>query len=93
MTTAVLLLNSERGQVNAVAQRLADIAGISEVYSVAGRWDLVAMIRVRRNEDLADLVTAEMLQVPGIRATETLIAFQAFSKHDLEAAFSLGAEG
>jgi DNA-binding Lrp family transcriptional regulator len=93
MTTAVILLNCERGQVNAVAQRLADIAGISEVYSVAGRWDLVAMIRVRRNEDLADLVTAEMLQVPGIRATETLIAFQAFSKHDLEAAFSLGAEG
>ena len=92
MTTAVILLQCERGQVNAVAQKLADIPGITEVYSVAGRWDLVAMIRVRKNEDLADLVTAKMLQVPGIRETETLIAFQAFSKHDLEAAFSLGGE-
>jgi DNA-binding Lrp family transcriptional regulator len=92
MTTAVILLNCERGQVNAVAQALAAIDGITEVYSVAGRWDLVAMIRVRKNEDLASLVTAQMLKVPGIRETETLIAFQAFSKHDLEAAFSLGGE-
>ena len=92
MTTAVILLNCERGQVNAVAEKLAAIPGISEVYSVAGRWDLVAMIRVRKNEDLAPLVTARMLQVPGIRETETLIAFQAFSRHDLEAAFSLGGE-
>ena len=92
MTTAVILLNCERGQVNAVAQQLAEIPGITEVYSVAGRWDLVAMIRVRKNEDLAALVTAKMLLVKGIVETETLIAFQAFSKHDLEAAFSLGGE-
>ena len=92
MTTAVILLNCERGKVNAVAQNLAEIPGITEVYSVAGRWDLVAMIRVRQDEELADLVTTKMLQVEGIRETETLIAFQAFSKHDLEAAFSLGGE-
>lgn len=92
MTTAVILLNCERGKVNAVAQNLAEIPGITEVYSVAGRWDLVAMIRVRQDEELADLVTVKMLQVTGIRETETLIAFQAFSKHDLEAAFSLGGE-
>lgn len=92
MTTAIVLLNIERGQVNAVAQKLADIPGITEVFSVAGRWDLVAMIRVRQNDDLADLVTSRMLQVPGIVGTETLIAFQAYSRHDLEAAFSLGME-
>lgn len=92
MTTAIVLLNIERGQVNAVAQHLAGVPGITEVYSVAGRWDLVAMIRVRQNEDLADLVTSRMLQVPGIVGTETLIAFQAYSRHDLEAAFSLGME-
>ncbi|MDZ4804472.1 MAG: Lrp/AsnC ligand binding domain-containing protein [Candidatus Eisenbacteria bacterium] len=92
MITAVILLNCERGKVNAVAQNLAEIPGITEVYSVAGRWDLVAMIRVRQDEELADLVTTRMLQVEGIRETETLIAFQAFSKHDLEAAFSLGGE-
>lgn len=92
MTTAIVLLNIERGQVNVVAQQLADIPGITEVFSVAGRWDLVAMIRVRQNDDLADLVTSRMLQVPGIVGTETLIAFQAYSRHDLEAAFSLGME-
>lgn len=92
MTTAVILLNCERGKVNAVAQSLAEIPGITEVFSVAGRWDLVAMIRVRQDEELADLVTTKMLQVDGILESETLIAFQAFSKHDLEAAFSLGGE-
>ena len=92
MTTAVILLNCERGKVNAVAQNLAEIPGITEVFSVAGRWDLVAMIRVRQDEELADLVTTKMLQVDGILETETLIAFQAFSKHDIEAAFSLGGE-
>ena len=90
MVTAIILLNIERGQVNEVSERLAGIPGISEVYSVAGRFDLVAMIRVRKNEDLADLVTAQMLKVPGIQRTETLIAFRAYSRHDLEAAFSLG---
>jgi DNA-binding Lrp family transcriptional regulator len=92
MVTAIILLNIERGQVKAVAERLAGITGITEVYSVAGRFDLVAMIRVRKNEDLADLVTAEMLKVPGIVRSETLIAFRAYSRHDLEAAFSLGAD-
>jgi DNA-binding Lrp family transcriptional regulator len=92
MVTAIILLNIERGQVNEVAERLSNIDGITEVYSVAGRFDLVAMIRVRRTEDLADLVTTRMLKVPGIANTETLIAFRAYSRHDLEAAFSLGGE-
>jgi DNA-binding Lrp family transcriptional regulator len=90
MVSAVVLLNVERNQINEVAERLAAIEGVSEVHSVAGRYDLVAILRVRTNEELADLVTAQMLKLESIQSTETLIAFRAYSRHDLEAAFSLG---
>jgi DNA-binding Lrp family transcriptional regulator len=92
VVTGIILLTIERGQVNEVAERLLEVPGVSEVYSVAGRFDLVVILRVRRNEELADVVTARMLKIPGIVTTETLIAFRAFSRHDLEAAFSLGSE-
>lgn len=91
MISAIVLINTERSRVNAVADALGDIAGISEVYSVAGAYDLVAIIRVADNEALARVVTEHMLKVSGITKTETLIAFQAFSKHDLERMFSIGA--
>lgn len=90
MVTAIVLMEVERDRINAVAQQLAERDGVSEVYSVAGRYDLVAILRVRKNEDLADLITSELLGIGGIRNTETLIAFRAYSRHDLEAAFSLG---
>lgn len=90
MVTAVLLIKVDRGRVVEVAESLASIKGVSEVYSVAGRFDLVAMLRVREPEDMAHLVTRELVKVSGICETETLTAFQAFSRHDLEAAFSLG---
>jgi DNA-binding Lrp family transcriptional regulator len=90
MVAAVVLLNVKRDQINEVAEKLADMDGISEVYSVSGRYDLVAVLRVKTNEELADLVTARMLKMSGITQTETLIAFRAYSRHDLEAAFSLG---
>ena len=90
MVTAILLMTVERGRVNQVAEKLADIPGITEVYSVAGRFDLVGMIRVRETEEMADLVTRQLAQVEGILGTETLTAFRAYSRHDLEAAFSLG---
>jgi DNA-binding Lrp family transcriptional regulator len=90
MVTAILLMKVERGKVSEVAEILAAIPGISEVYSVAGRYDLVAIIRVRHTEDMAKLVTGEVVKVQGIRETETLTAFRAYSRHDLEAAFSLG---
>ncbi|UCF41306.1 MAG: Lrp/AsnC ligand binding domain-containing protein [Gemmatimonadota bacterium] len=92
MVSAVVLLNVERGQINELAETLAGIEGISEVHSVAGRYDLVVIVRVRTNEELADLVTSQMLKLDGIQRTETLIAFRAYSRHDLEAAFSLGPE-
>lgn len=92
MVTAIVLLEVEHARVNQVAERLAELEGISEVYSVGGRFDLVALIRVARNEDLADLVTNHMRSLPGIEDTETMIAFRAYSKHDLEAMFSIGLE-
>jgi DNA-binding Lrp family transcriptional regulator len=93
MVAAVVLLTVEREQINEVAEALAAMEGVGEVYSVAGRYDLVAIVRVRANEELADLVTGQMLKLPGIAHSETLIAFRAYSRHDLEAAFSLGPEG
>ena len=87
MVTAFVLLNVERGQINAVAETLGDVPGIAEVYSVAGRYDLVAVLRVKTNEALADLVTKSIRDVAGITHTETLIAFRAYSRHDLEAIF------
>ncbi len=88
MVTALVLMNVERALIVQVAEQLADLAGISEVYSVAGRHDLVAVIRVQTNEALADLVTGQIRKLAGIQATETLIAFRTYSRHDLERMFS-----
>jgi len=92
MVTALVLLNADRGKVNQVAETLAGMKGISEVYSVAGQYDLAAIIRVESNDRLADLVTNEMLQVDGITKSETLVSFRVHSKHDLDQMFSIGFE-
>jgi DNA-binding Lrp family transcriptional regulator len=92
MVSAIVLIECQKGAVNEAAAALAEMKGISEVYSVAGRVDLVAVIRVADNESLADVVTSKMLLVPGITRTETLIAFRVFSRHDLESMFSIGME-
>jgi DNA-binding Lrp family transcriptional regulator len=92
MTTALVLLGVARGEVNAVAEKLADMEGITEVYSVAGRYDLVAIIRVKENEKLAELVTNHIRKIEGIEKSETLIAFRVYSRYDLEMAFSIGME-
>jgi DNA-binding Lrp family transcriptional regulator len=91
MVTAIVLLHVERDQINPVAERLADVPGVTEVYSVAGRYDLAAVIRTKTNDQLAEVITQHIRQVGGILDTETLIAFRTYSRHDLEAAFSLGA--
>ncbi len=90
MVSTVVLLNVEPGKINEVGGRLAEMKGISEVFSVGGRFDLVAIIRVPDNETMAELVTEKMLTVPGITNSETLIAFRVFSQHDLESMFSIG---
>ena len=92
MVSAIVLLNVARGQINEVAQELAELTGISEVFSVAGQYDLVAVLRIPDNDTLAELVTEKMLKVDGIIDSETLIAFRVFSQHDLEAMFSIGLE-
>lgn len=90
MVTGIALVNVSHGAVNQVAEALADLKGVSEVYSVSGNFDLVAIIRVRDNDDLARLMTEEMGKVKGISDTHTMLAFRAFSRHDLESMFSVG---
>ena len=90
MVTAFILMRVERAAINDTAQRLQEIEGISEVYSVSGKYDLVAIVRVPDNDALADLVTRRMPVLEGILATETMLAFKAYSSHDLEAMFSVG---
>jgi len=93
MVTAIVLLNTERDAVNDVAEALAALDGVSEVHSVAGRVDLVAILRVRANDELATLVTEHIRQIDGITDSETLIGFRVHSRHDLENMFSIGMEG
>lgn len=92
MITAIVNIHAAVDRIPEVAQAIADLDGVSEVYSVAGDVDLVAMVRVRRHEDLADVIAGRLNKVEGVRSTQTLIAFQSYSKHDLEATFSLGFE-
>ncbi len=92
MVNAIVLINTRHGAINDVAETLAAMDGISEVYSVGGSVDVVAIVRVRDNEAIADLVTQKMVTIDGIEHTETMIAFKAYSRHDLEAVFSIGLE-
>jgi len=93
MVNAVVLVACEIDEIAEAAQAIADIDGISEVYSVAGGWDLVAIVRVPTHEDLARAIPGGLAKVEGVVRTETLIAFQVYSSHDLEAMFSVGFEG
>jgi len=90
MTTAMVLMNVERKEINNVAEQLAETKGISEVYSVSGSFDLIAIIRVKTNDDLASLVTQKLSEIKSITRTETMLAFKAYSKHDLDAMFDIG---
>lgn len=92
MVTAIILIETARGTVNAVGERLEAIDGITEVFSVGGRYDLVAMARIPSNEALSELVNVSLAAEESITNTESLIAFKVFSRHDLEAMFSIGAE-
>ena len=90
MVAAFVLINAEPRRIAALAQELADVDGVAEVYSTAGDADLVAVLRVRRHDELAEVVTGRLAALEGILDTRTLIAFQAYSKHDLESMWSLG---
>jgi len=88
--TALVLLNVEPGRIKSLAEELLSIAGVTEVYSVAGPYDLVAIARVREHDQLSDLVTERIGSRPGIVSTETLIAFRAFAKRDLGLMWDVG---
>jgi DNA-binding Lrp family transcriptional regulator len=88
--TAIVLVKTAVDRVNEVAEALADLPSVTEVYSVTGEIDLVALVRVRAHEDLAKVIPGGLNKVDGVVSTETHVAFRAYSRHDLEAAFSLG---
>ncbi len=92
MVTAVVLINTAQGCTPEVAQALIDLPGITEAYSVAGSYDLVAIARVPDHEELADLVAGRVQKIAGIEATNTLIAFRAYSRRDLDAMWDIGNE-
>ncbi len=92
MITAIVMIDAATDAIGEVAQTVADLDGVSEVYSVAGDADLVAIVRVREFEQIAEVIAGRINKVPGVLDTDTHIAFRAYSRHDLEAAFSLGLE-
>jgi DNA-binding Lrp family transcriptional regulator len=92
MFTAFVMIQAERRRIADVARRLAEISGVEEVYSVTGEWDIIAVLKLRNYEDLADLVTSKMTDVPGILRTNTHLAFRAFPQSLLDRPFSLGLE-
>ncbi len=92
MVTAIVLVTCEVDQTPETAQALADLDGVSEVYSVAGDVDLIAVVRVREFDQVAEVIAGRINKVPGVLETDTHIAFRAYSRHDLESAFSIGFE-
>jgi DNA-binding Lrp family transcriptional regulator len=92
MVTSVVLVKANREGVRTLGPKLAEVEGVAEVYTVTGDWDFVAIVRVREHDDLAKTVTQGLLGLEGIERTNTMVAFQQFSSHDLEAMFGLGLE-
>ncbi|HWK29332.1 MAG TPA: Lrp/AsnC ligand binding domain-containing protein [Solirubrobacter sp.] len=90
MTHAVVLIEAERTAIHELGGKLADVEGVAEAYSVTGEWDFVAILRVRSPEEVAQVVTYRFAEIEGIERTHTMVAFEVFSQHDLEALFSIG---
>ena len=90
MTHAIVLIQAESSKLGTLGSELAGIEGVAEAYSVTGEWDFVAILRLREQDQLAQIVTGRMSQLDGVRRTQTMVAFEAYSRHDLEALFSVG---
>ncbi|GAC1439045.1 MAG: Lrp/AsnC ligand binding domain-containing protein [Solirubrobacteraceae bacterium] len=90
MTNAIVLIEAERQAMSRLGGELAEVEGVAEAYSVTGEWDFVVIVRVARHEQLAEIVTERIGRLPGITRTQTMVAFEAYSRHDLEAMFSIG---
>ncbi|MDQ3675586.1 MAG: Lrp/AsnC ligand binding domain-containing protein [Actinomycetota bacterium] len=90
MTHAIVLVEAERDVMPTLGSSLAEVEGVREAYSVTGEWDFVCIIHVTAHEQLAGIVTGQISPMPGVARTHTMVAFEAFSRHDLEAMFSIG---
>ena len=90
VTNAIVLIEAERDALSTLGGALADIEGVTEAYSVTGAWDFIAIVRVPDHEQLADVVTGEIGGLSGVTRTQTMVAFAAYSRHDLDALFSVG---
>ena len=90
MVTAIVMIKTDIHRIPEIAQEVSGLEGVSEAYSVTGEWNLIAIVRVRHHDDLAEVIPGRLNKVAGIVRTETHIAFRAYSSHDLEAAFALG---
>jgi len=91
LTHAIVLIEADRTALSTLGGTLADVDGVAEAYSVTGEWDFVAIVRVPKHDQLADTVTGQIGQLEGVTRTQTMVAFEAFSRHDLEALFDIGA--
>jgi len=92
VTHAIVLIQAERSALATLGGELADIEGVAEAYSVTGEWDFVAILRLREHDELARVVTGKISQLSGVVRTSTMVAFEVYSRHDLEAMFSVGFE-
>jgi DNA-binding Lrp family transcriptional regulator len=90
VTHAIVLIQADRAALGTLGGELADLEGVAEAYSVTGEWDFVAILRLREAEQLAQVVAGRVAQLPGVMRTHTMVAFETFSQHDLEALFSIG---
>ena len=90
MTHAIVMIEAQRDALATLGSQLAEIEGVSAAYSVTGEWDFVVVLHLRRHEDLADIVAHGIATLDGVAKTQTMVAFEAFSKHDLESLFSIG---
>lgn len=92
MVTAIVFVKADVARIPEVAEELAALDGVSEVYSVTGQIDLIAIVRVRDHDEIAQVVADRLNKVAGVQSTETHIAFRSYSKHDLDSAFALGTD-
>ncbi|MCT7356099.1 Lrp/AsnC ligand binding domain-containing protein [Streptomyces sp. 15-116A] len=90
MITAIVLIKTSVDRIPEIAEQIAALENISEVFSVTGTYDLIAMVRVKEHEDLAEVIPGRISKIPGVEGTDTHVAFRTYSQHDLEAAFSIG---
>jgi DNA-binding Lrp family transcriptional regulator len=90
MTHAIVLIEADRNALSTLGGALAELDGVAEAYSVTGEWDFVVIVRVPRHEQLAEIVAGRIVGLPGVGRTKTMVAFEVFSKHDLESMFSIG---